>query len=392
VAHARTVVLVVSPLMPSSGRLRRGFSYRFTRTRNLFVTPYPRPSPPEPEPEPFGLPGLPDGPESPLPSILPREAVRGRVRDHPGQAVHPLGRRIRTASTPRRPESSVTDDRIHPDNASGVEDEHFTTPEHEQLELASLVEQVRETVPPERPAGMEKGKWSMSWRPEGDSTTNDSQHPAARVARENAAAAHAQPSIPVTPPSAVEVEAARTPKSTESTETRPVAPVGSSTTAPQEAKEPATIPSSESRRKSGSWRSNPLAAAGWLVAIGLSGIWAVSNMYDTPRASTLSGTAPADVFARPLGDLPTVLPSEEPGGNRSLNARVDELEAEATKLRASLVLGDVELLTLRSAIEEMAATIAIARDDAAYTARERVLLQEELEAALSLLKASDAKN
>jgi hypothetical protein len=356
------------------------------------VTPYPRPSSPEPESEPFGLPGLPDGPESSLPSILPREAVRGRVRDHPGQAVHPLGRRIRTASTPRRPESSVTDDRIHPDNASGVEDEHFTPPEHEQLELASLVEQVRETVPPERPAGMKKGKWSMSWRPEGDSTTNDSQHPAARVARENAAAAHAQPSIPVTPPSAPEVESAMAPESTGTTETRPVAPVGSSTTAPQEAKEPATIPSPESRRKSGSWRSNPLAAAGWLVAIGLSGIWAVSNMYDIPRASTLSGTAPADVFARPLGDLPTVLPSEALGANRNLNARLDELEAEATKLRASLVLGDVELLTLRSAIEEMAATIAIARDDAAYTARERVLLQEELEAALSLLKASDAKN
>ena len=171
------------------------FQARSPKPDPLVILP-PRPSSPSHEP-PEAV-AVPVEPESPRSNIRPEEAVRGRVRDHPQQAVHPLGRRLPTGHPTKRPEPSVTDPRRNADQPSSEQDEAARMPAHEQLKLEHLVEPVEETVPAAKPSGL--GKWSMSWRPEGDPAHHDSQHPAARVARENAEAANTQPSIAVATP------------------------------------------------------------------------------------------------------------------------------------------------------------------------------------------------
>ena len=61
-------------------------------------------------------------------------------------------------------------------------------------------------------------------------------------------------------------------------------------------------------------------------------------------------------------------------------------------LRAASLRRDTELLKFQSVIEDLTITLEKAQDDAAYMARERVLLRDELEAVISLLEAADAKN
>ncbi len=115
-----------------------------------------------------------------------------------------------------------------------------------------------------------------------------------------------------------------------------------------------------------------------------------SSLRDTPPSPDSSAEVPRDVLARPLGIVPDATPIEPEKPNQTSSARLDQLESNAVRLRSDLGQRDSELRELRSAVEELTAALAEAADDAAYSARERVLLQEELEAALLLLGTSEA--
>jgi len=140
-------------------------------------------------------------------AIGPREAVRGRVRDHPRQTVHPLGRRTKTPRSARL-ETLVTD--LKPTTSSPKSD---TAPapgsNHEQLELDLSTDSdsttpteitTESTERPEPPSiatnPVAARRWAMTWKPDAETTDRNSQHPAARVTRENIDAATNQPSIP----------------------------------------------------------------------------------------------------------------------------------------------------------------------------------------------------
>ncbi len=94
-----------------------------------------------------------------------------------------------------------------------------STPSHRQLELDletasdSTIASTSETTPEDRPTIHEGAtgesestsiatnpaaarRWAMTWKPDADATNRNSQHPAARVARENVDAAINQPAIP----------------------------------------------------------------------------------------------------------------------------------------------------------------------------------------------------
>jgi len=287
-------------------------------------------------------------------------------------------------------------------------------PAHEQLKLEHLVEPVQETVPAAKPSGL--GKWSMSWRPEGDPAHHDSQHPAARVARENAEAANTQPSIAVAtlpvPETEAHVEPDESPASPEGQETRldPPAPLATpasthasthaSTQTPTHAPPQdqveitTTAPPPDAGAMNRTPRASTRAAAGWLVAFGLMLAWSVSSMNNITATSTPASSEeiPANIQARPL-ETPQDLPlrASEEATPTALSQR-PQLEAEMADLRAASLRRDTELLKFQSVIEDLTITLEKAQDDAAYMARERVLLRDELEAVISLLEAADAKN
>ena len=395
------------------------FQARSPKPDPLVILP-PRPSSPSHEPpEAFAVPVE---PESSRLNIRPGEAVRGRVRDHPQQAVHPLGRRLPTAHPSRRPEPSVTDPRRNADQQSSEQDEAARMPAHEQLKLEHLVEPVQETVPAAKPSGL--GKWSMSWRPEGDPAHHDSQHPAARVARENAEAANTQPSIAVAtlpvPETEAHVEPDESPASPErqpegqetrldlpaplSTPASTHAPTQTSTQAstqtpthapPQDQVEiTTTAPPPDAGAMNRTPRSSTRAAAGWLVAFGLILAWSVSSMNNITATSTPASSEeiPANIQARPLGSPQDLPPRASEEATPTALSQRPQLEAEMADLRAASLRRDTELLKFQSVIEDLTITLEKAQDDAAYMARERVLLRDELEAVISLLEAADAKN
>ena len=387
-AHVPTVLLLVSPLMPASGDRSSDF-HAPSPARNLIVIPPPRPSSPEQElSRPLDLIEPIENPESSGSSIPPREAVRGRVRDHPGQAVHPLGRRLPPANMPRRSEPPVTENRTGPSTDHRIEDEAERTPPHEQLQLERLLVQVQETKPVMRPPTV--GKWSMSWRPDRDPSSRDSQHPAAKVAEENAAAANAQPSIPVALEPAVEAEVAVMPKAPQATENHTDLTEPPPKAEPTEMARPTSAQPTTSRALDRTARLSPLAAAGWLLAAGLSVAWVASSMRDVPPMPNSNALSTTEFFGRPVGVSPDAESIDRSEAIRISESRVGELESETAELRLDLGLRDSELQSLRSTSGNLTAALAEALEDAAYTARERVLLHEELEAALSLLEAADA--
>jgi hypothetical protein len=106
-----------------------------------------------------------------------------------------------------------------------------------------------------------------------------------------------------------------------------------------------------------------------------------------PNSNALSTT---EFFGRPVGVSPDAESIDRSEAIRISESRVGELESETAELRLDLGLRDSELQSLRSTSGNLTAALAEALEDAAYTARERVLLHEELEAALSLLEAAHA--
>jgi hypothetical protein len=230
----------------------------------------------------------------------------------------------------------------------------------------------------------------MTWRPESDPASDASQHPAARVARENAAAAGSQPAIPVMPEPSVDPEAATSPEAPEAAETRPAPADDRPSTSPREGGATQAREASDARTTPRKPQSNLLTAAGWLLAAGLGTAWMASSLRGAPPSPDSSAEIPRAVLARPLGIVPDAVPIEPQTPNQTSSARLDQLESNAVRLRSDLGQRDSELRELRSAVEELTAALAEAADDAAYSARERVLLHEELEAALLLLGTSEA--
>ena len=274
--------------------------------------------------------------------------------------------------------------------ARATEDHHAadtasSATRHQQLDLESLVEPVQETAPASEPP--KPGKWSMTWRPESDTTSDASQHPAARVARENAAAAAAQPAIPVTPDSSVEPEP--DPPAPETAETQLDPRDDQPRTSATEEVVTETMEASKYRMTRQGPRPNPLNAAGWLLAVGLIVAWFASSSLEAPSNPTPNTANSPDVLARPLGVVPDVAAIDQEDAIETSESRLDQLETETGRLRSDLALRDSELQNLRSTTKALADALEEAADDAAYSARERILLHEELEAALSLLEAAD---
>ena len=140
-------------------------------------------------------------------------------------------------------------------------------------------------------------------------------------------------------------------------------------------------------------RSSTRAAAGWLVAFGLILAWSVSSMNNITATSTSASSEeiPANIQARPLGSPQDLPPRASEEATPTALSQRPQLEAEMADLRAASLRRDTELLKFQSVIEDLTITLEKAQDDAAYMARERVLLRDELEAVISLLEAADAK-
>ena len=141
-------------------------------------------------------------------------------------------------------------------------------------------------------------------------------------------------------------------------------------------------------------RVSTRAAAGWLVAFGLILAWSVSSMNNITATSTSASSEeiPANIQARPLGSPQDLPPRASEEATPTALSQRPQLEAEMADLRAASLRRDTELLKFQSVIEDLTITLEKAQDDAAYMARERVLLRDELEAVISLLEAADAKN
>jgi len=386
-------------------------------------------------------------------AIGPREAVRGRVRDHPRQTVHPLGRRTK-APRAARLETLVTD--LKPTTPSPTpEPASDPTSSHQQLELdlpgtsepattndpATEPESEAETnddrsEPPSITTNpVTSRRWAMTWKPDADTTERNSQHPAARVTRENIDAATNQPSIPqvqsptsdagatdpvetlvseadtdVPTADAAEAttpapEVASTPADTaadpdpiaDATPT-PVIEPAPATTEPAESDEPdesdvapeiteAPVVTTSARPttdrtpagRTPADQSMTVPAGSGAIRVAAAG-WIVAVLIgfgwliasNQPTRQTAPPTPPPATAATVL---PTVTPADQPVDTASIMA----LETAIVDLEAMAASGAARISALETELEK-------ARSDAAYLGRERSLLQAELEGLMEIIE------
>ena len=383
-------------------------------------------------------------------AIGPRDAVRGRVRDHPRQTVHPLGRRTKAPRSARL-EPLVTD--LKPTMPSPTPDPASDpTSSHQQLELdlpgtsepattngpATEPESAAETnddrsEPPSITTNpVTSRRWAMTWKPDADTTERNSQHPAARVTRENIDAATNQPSIPQvqSPPSDADatdpvetlVSEADTGVSTaDAAEATTPAPEVASTpvdiaadpepivdaiptpviesapamTEPAESDEPdesdvapetaaapvVTTPARPTTDRPPADRTpadQPITAPAGSGAIRVAAAgWIVAVLIGL--GWLIASNQPAKQTMSPPATTATVLPAVTPADQPVDTASIMALEAAIVDLEAMAASGAARISALETELEQ-------ARSDAAYLGRERSLLQAELEGLMEIIE------
>ncbi|MDG1359282.1 MAG: hypothetical protein P8P71_02480 [Phycisphaerales bacterium] len=394
-------------------------------------------------------------------AIGPRDAVRGRVRDHPRQTVHPLGRRTKAPRSARL-EPLVTD--LKPSTPSPTpEPASDPTSSHQQLELdlPTTPDSIRNEAPAvdtevaddekidetnndrSEPASITTNpvtsrRWAMTWKPDADTTERNSQHPAARVTRENIDAATNQPSIPqvqsphseadATDPVETLVSEADTGASTADVEdaaeaTTPAPEVASTpadtvadpepiadatptpviepapaTTEPAESDEPdesdvapeiaavplVTTPARPTTDRTPADRtladqSMPAPAGSGAIRVAAAG-WIVAVLIGL--GWLIASNQPARQTTSPMpppATTATVLPTVAPVDQTADTAAITTLEAALADLEATSASASARISTLETELEGV-------RSDAAYLSRERSLLQSELEGLMELIE------
>ena len=322
-------------------------------------------------------------------AIGPHEAVRGRVRDHPRQTIHPLGRRTK-APRAARLETLVTDLKPRtPSPTPGPSSSHrqleldlVATPDSSPTDASApeIVDPPKTPEPTDPPSiatnPVAARRWAMTWKPDADANDRNSQHPAARVARENVDAAINQPSIPaiqsptadavLTDPGATlvtEETPCDEPEAIPETAAAPeaIAPAHAPLHASPEATPAA--PSSPAPSASGTIR---VAAAGWIVAVLIAFGWLIASNRSTipPAPKTAAGVSPAETPISTNADTEAIM---------GLEAAIVDLEFGAAGASA-------RISALEAEVEE-------ARSDATYLNRERSLLQAELEGLMEIIEA-----
>ena len=389
-------------------------------------------------------------------AIGPREAVRGRVRDHPRQTVHPLGRRTK-APRAARLETLVTD--LKPTMPSPTpEPASDPTSSHQQLELdlpgtsepattngpATAPESAAETndgrsEPPSITTNpVTSRRWAMTWKPDAETTEQNSQHPAARVTRENIDAATNQPSIPQvqSPPSEADAtdpvetlvseadtgastthvadaaeattpapEVASTPADTvadpepiaDATPT-PVIEPAPAATEPAESDEPdesdvapetaavplvttSTRPTTDRPPADRTPADQPITApaASGAIRVAAAG-WIVAVLIGF--GWLIASNQPARQTTSPMpppATTATVLPTVTPADQTADTAAIMDLEAAIVDLEALAAGASARISALEAELEQ-------ARSDTAYLGRERSLLQAELEGLMEIIE------
>ena len=389
-------------------------------------------------------------------AIGPREAVRGRVRDHPRQTVHPLGRRTKAPRVARL-ETLVTD--LKPTTPSPTpEPASDPTSIHQQLELdlpgtsqpattngpahepksAAETNDDRSEPPSITTNPVTSRRWAMTWKPDADTTERNSQHPAARVTRENIDAATNQPSIPqvqsptsdagATDPVGTLVaeadtgvstthvadaaeattpalEAASTPADTvadpepiaDATPT-PVIEPAPATTEPAESDEPdesdvapeiaavplVTTPARPTTDRTPAARtladqSMPAPAGSGASRVAAAG-WIVAVLIGFGwLIASNQPTRQTPPPMSPPATTATVLPTVTPADQTADTAAIATLEAALVDLEAMAASGAARISALEAELDE-------SRSDAAYLSRERSLLQAELEGLMEIIE------
>ena len=389
-------------------------------------------------------------------AIGPREAVRGRVRDHPRQTVHPLGRRTKAPRSARL-EPLVTD--LKPSMPSPTPDPASDpTSSHQQLELdlpgtsepattngpATEPESAAETnddrsEPPSITTNpVTSRRWAMTWKPDADTTERNSQHPAARVTRENIDAATNQPSIPQvqSPPSDADatdpvetlVSEADTGASTADVENAaeattpapevastpadiaadpdpivdaiptPVIESASAMTEPAKSDEPdesdvapetaaapvvttSTRPTTDRTPADHTLADQSMTAPDGSGAIRVAAAgWIVAVLIGLGWLIASSQPARQTTSTMPPpATAATVLPAVTPADQPADTASIMALEAAIVDLEAMAASGAARISALETELEQ-------ARSDAAYLGRERSLLQAELEGLMEIIE------
>lgn len=373
-------------------------------------------------------------------AIGPRDAVRGRVRDHPRQTVHPLGRRTKTPRAARL-ETLVTD--LKPTTTSPKPD---TAPapgsNHEQLELdlstdsdSTTSDSTTPTESAERPEPptiatnpVASRRWAMTWKPDAETTDRNSQHPAARVTRENIDAATNQPSIPQVQSSAKDVgtteradtlvtdddlgdelgeptaampktltpepeaasdtvadvvanpetrstsDTAADPEPIEDERSTPVDEPAPVTMEPGESDvvpETAAIPAVNTPTRSTTERM-PAPAASGAIRVAAAG-WVVAVLVGL---GWLVASNRPTILPPPAAG---VAPAETPASTKADTESIMALEAAIVDLEAMAASGAARISALAAELEQ-------ARSDTAYLGRERSLLQAELEGLMEIIE------